>query len=77
MGIDATDKLVLERIDTAFEHVPVPAEKQDRYQKLHEAAREMARGIVDLCQDSMERSSALQALEQSILWTDAALRRAA
>jgi hypothetical protein len=75
MPASASDKLLLERLENVFTyHAPDPV-RVERYEQLRGAVKEIARLMVELCPDSMERSSALQKLEEAVMWANAAIAR--
>jgi hypothetical protein len=55
-------------------HQPTP-QKQDKYIKLRETAKDLAYLIIELCPESRERSKAITDLEQSIMWVNSGIAR--
>lgn len=55
-------------------HAPKPGQPE-RYQRLRDAARELA-GMVDAeCPESREKSLALTSIEQAVMWANASIAR--
>lgn len=75
MGLSATDKLLLERIEKDFTYHPPQGDQAARYEKMRATAKEFAQLIVQLTPDGRERSVALTKLEESIMWANAAIAR--
>lgn len=75
LPLSATDKQLLERIQNDFVYHPPRGNQAERYQTLREVAKGMAVQIVGLCPDSRERSLALTSLEESVMWSNAAIAR--
>lgn len=55
-------------------HAPAP-DQIDRYEKLRAAAKDLATLVADLCPSSREMSLALTAIEEAIMWANAAIAR--
>lgn len=75
MPLSATDKAMLDRIETAFTYHPPRGNQPARYERLRAEARALARTIVELVPDSRERSLALTKLEEVIMWANAGVSR--
>lgn len=62
-------------IDNNFKyHAPKPGQAE-RYVMLRERAKSFAELILEECPESRERSLALTALEESVMWTNASIAR--
>jgi hypothetical protein len=77
MGLSATDKILLERIDHDFTYHPPAGDQTQRYVKLRETAKSLALQIVEMCPDSRERSTSLTKLEECVMWANAGIARQA
>ena len=75
MPLSATDKLLLERIESDFVYHAPHGDQAERYQQLRETAKGLAKQIIHLCPDGRERSLALSKLEESVMWANAAIAR--
>jgi len=75
MPLSAEDKLLLERIDNDFTYHPPDEEQTQKYTRLRDNAKQLARDIVALCPDSRDRSLALTKLEEAVFWANAAIAR--
>lgn len=75
MPQDATDKIMLDRIDQAFVYHAPTANQPARYERLRAEARSLARTIVGLVPDGRERSLAITKLEEVVMWANAAISR--
>ena len=62
-------------IDKRFTYIPPKDGQPEKYEKLRNAAREMAHGINDLCPDSREKSLAITKLEEMVFWANASIAR--
>lgn len=62
-------------IDRRFACYGVPDEQSEDRTELHDAARLFAQMIREKTSDSREKQIALQKIEESIMWADAALTR--
>jgi hypothetical protein len=69
MGLDAQDKLTLERFESATKGIDV------RSAKLRSMALDLARQIIESCPDCAERSGALTHLDSALLFANAAAVR--
>jgi len=67
--------MTLEDLDKRFTfHAPSPAQV-GKYNDLRSVARFLARTINDLCPECREKSLAVTALEESVMWANAAIAR--
>jgi hypothetical protein len=55
-------------------HAPTPGQPEI-YQSIREGARELATHIDGLAPDSREKSLAIKALEEAVMWANAAIAR--
>jgi len=55
-------------------HVP-KGDQSDRYERVRNNARCLARTIDELCPASREKSLAITTLEESVMWANAAIAR--
>jgi len=55
-------------------HPPKPGQPE-KYERLREEAKALARSIEELCPSSRERSLAMTNLEQAVMWANAAIAR--
>lgn len=75
MMLSVDDKLLLERIEEDFKYHAPNGETAERYIRMRQTAKGLARLIVELCPESRERSTALTKLEESVMWANAAIAR--
>ena len=75
MGVSATDKLLVERIESDFTYHPPKGDQENRYLKMRETAKQLAYLMVELCPDGRERSLALTKLEEAVMWANTAIAR--
>lgn len=67
--------MTTEELQTRFTyHAPKPGQPE-RYQRLRDAARELAALIDAECPESREKSLALTNIEQASMWANAAIAR--
>jgi len=64
-----------ELLEKNFSYHSPTLEKQEKYVKLREKAKELAYLITELCPESRERSLAITGIEQSIMWANASVAR--
>lgn len=65
----------MQQINNAFVYHAPKEGQQERYIKLRDTARELAKMILENCPPTRERSLALTNLEQSNMWANAAIAR--
>lgn len=75
MGLSASDKLLVERIENDFTYHPPQGDQAERYVKLRQTGRAFALLLIEMCPDGRERSTALTKLEEAIMWANAAVAR--
>jgi hypothetical protein len=64
-----------ERIENDFTyHAPDP-KQIEKYQKIRDTGKELAKLIVELCPESREQSSAITRIQEAIFWANAAIAR--
>lgn len=63
-------------LDNRFTYHPPRGDKASRYEQLRAAARNFAEVINDLAPDGREKSLAITAAEQAVMWANAAVARA-
>jgi hypothetical protein len=73
MPFSATDKLLLEKIDSQYSDRALTAPELESYARLRGAARELAHLIVELCPDCHQRDCALNELQTAMLCASGAL----
>jgi hypothetical protein len=66
-----------ERLDNNFMyHKPIESLDQPaRYEKIRGVARTLAEVVTDECPESREKALALTAIEESVMWANAAIAR--
>jgi len=74
--MSASDKALLERIENDFTYHAPTSDKQKKYERLRDMAKDLALAIADECPDSRERSLAITQVEQSVMWANASIARA-
>jgi len=62
-------------IDKDFNYHPPKADQVPRYNEIRDTAKGLALVIMVLCPPSRERSLALTALEEAVMWSNAAIAR--
>jgi hypothetical protein len=62
-------------IDNRFMYHPPNVKQAESYVIIRDAAKEMATIINTLCPDSREKSLAVTALEESVMWANASIAR--
>jgi hypothetical protein len=68
-------KVTLAELEVRFTyHAPKPGQKE-RYEELRYQAKRLAELIVESTPDSREQSLALTALEEAVMWANAAIAR--
>lgn len=75
MGLSASDKLLVERIENDFTYRVPTGDQPERYQKLRATAKELAKLVAELAPDGRERSTALTKIEEAVFWANAAIAR--
>jgi hypothetical protein len=75
MGLSVDDKLLLERIEHDFKFYPPSGEQAEKYARMRQTAKGLARQIVEMCPQGEERSMALVKLEEVSMWANAAIAR--
>jgi GH25 family lysozyme M1 (1,4-beta-N-acetylmuramidase) len=75
MGLSADDKLLMERIEHNFKFYPPSGEQAEKYVRMRQTAKGLARQIVEMCPEGEERSTALVRLEEAVMWANAAIAR--
>lgn len=60
---------------TRFTYHPPEGDQPERYEKLRDAAHELAELILELTPASREQSLAITKLEESSMWANAAIAR--
>lgn len=69
------DDAMLNRLELAFTYHPAKGDQGDRYDSLRALAKSYALFICDLTPPSREQSLALTALEEAVMWANAAIAR--
>ena len=69
------DKLLMERIENDFTHHAPNGEQAEKYSRMRQTAKGLARLVVELCPESRERSTALTKLEECVFWANASIAR--
>ena len=64
-----------ERLDNNFTYHSPKGDQVERYPKIREEAKNLARTIMTLSPPSRERSLALTKLEEVMMWTNAGIAR--
>ncbi len=64
-----------EEIDRRFSYHAPKGDQAARYENLRSYGRELAVHINTLCPDSREKSLAITALEEAIMWANASIAR--
>ena len=73
--MNASAKLMRERIENDFTyHAPTP-EKAKRHEDLRTFAKSFAFALTEYCPESRELSVALTKLEEAMMWGNAAIAR--
>jgi hypothetical protein len=67
--------ITTDEIIARFTYHPPKTDQPQRYEKLRAKARELAGMIVELSPESREQSLALTALDEAVMWTNAAIAR--
>jgi hypothetical protein len=62
-------------LDTRFTYHPPKAGQPDRYERIRTAGRQFAEVIDELAPDSSEQSLAFTAIEEAVMWANAAIAR--
>lgn len=75
MGLSADDKLLLERIEDDFTYHAPKGDQPEKYVRIRQCAKGLARLITELCPQGRERSTALTKLEEATFWANAAIAR--
>ena len=75
MPPSATDKILLDRIESDFTYHPPTADQGERYVKMRTTAKQLAHIIVELVPEGRERSLALTKLEETVMWSNAGIAR--
>lgn len=65
----------IERIERNFMYHPPKGDQIERYQQLRDKAKELAHLINTACPMSREASLAMTALEEAVMWANAAIAR--
>lgn len=74
-GVDMNHFITKETIDNMFTyHSPKP-DQPERYEKIRNAARELAHLINEMAPDSDEKTIAIHKLEEAVFYTNAAIAR--
>ena len=69
------DKIVDYDMENVYTyHRPTP-EQAMKYTQIREAVKAAAEAVLGLCPDSRERDTALQRLEEGVMWANAAVAR--
>jgi hypothetical protein len=63
------------RLDKAFRYHPPKPDQVPRYEGIRDLAKTFAAILVQMCPPSRERSLALTALEESVMWANASIAR--
>lgn len=69
------DKLLMERIEKDFTYHPPTKENAEKYIRMRQTAKGLAKLIVELCPQGRERSTALTKLEECTFWANAGIAR--
>jgi hypothetical protein len=64
-----------EDLANRFTYHPPRPDQPNRYRAIRDQAYEFAKNIRNLCPDSREKSLALTALEETVMWANAAIAR--
>lgn len=75
MKLHDLDPATQERIDNNFKYHPPSSSQQSRYVHIRGQAKDLAETIATMCPDSPERSRAMQAIEETVMWANAAIAR--
>lgn len=70
-----SDIHALEKIERNFTYHPPKGDQKERYTALRENAKAFAFAIADLTPYSREQSLAFTALEEAVMWANAAIAR--
>lgn len=73
--LSADDKLLLERIEDDFTYHAPNGDTAEKYIKIRQGSKMLAKVIVELCPHGRERSTALTKLEEATMWANAAIAR--
>ena len=75
METNHTEIDLIERIDHNFKYHTPKDDQIKRYLELREMARQFAKMINEYCPKSREKSLAITKLEESVMWSNAAIAR--
>ena len=75
MPRSVADELLSIRVESDFMYHPPTGDQPERYQKIRDKARSLARLVIELCPDGRERSLALTKLEETVMWANAGIAR--
>jgi len=75
MGLSATDKALVERIENDFTYHAPQGTQPALYERMRAHGKALALLIVEACPDGRERSTALSKLEECVMWANAAIAR--
>lgn len=62
-------------VERNFTYHPPKDDQPQRYEKLRDKAKKLARWVTKNCPESRERSLALTKLEESVMWANASIAR--
>lgn len=65
----------LSRVQKDFSYHPPKGDQPERYINIRETASAVALGLMQNCPPSRERSLALTALEECVMWANASIAR--
>lgn len=68
-------KEILKRIENDFSYHPPKDDQYERYEKIRDNAKKLAKFLVENCPESRELSLALTHLEQTIFYSNASIAR--
>ena len=60
-------------LDRTFTYHKPVGDQQERYQRIRDKAKELAKVLTHDCPDSRERSVALTNLQQAVMWANASI----
>ena len=66
---------VKQQIEKAFTYHPPKENQPQRYNRIRDAAKELANLIAALTPESREQSLALTKIEEAVMWANAAIAR--
>ena len=75
MGLSATDKLIMERVEGTVERF-LKEKDSPASDRMREHSKGLALAIIELVPDSYERTVAISKVEESVMWAISAAQKA-